>query len=183
VGSDNLSEAIDAGVAAVIVSASSVDPSLLSRLDENDAVDLISKVASAEDVKASAETLGCNAFFLDTDGLVNDGSIAQVEAILEAIPEKSVVIAGVHSMQNDNAEIALSKQLKELGGGNVICSILVQNAAVGDGEDLEYAEFVVSGLTKKKSSTFNMSGLTGSTNGHFGGVASSVAKSWLRQKQ
>jgi hypothetical protein len=57
-------------------------------------------------------------------------------------------------------EVALAKAYKRIGG---IHSILVQNAIVGDGEDLEYARYVVAGMTSKASSEFKMSTMTGST--------------------
>jgi hypothetical protein len=90
-----------------------------------------------------------------------------------------VAVCSVDAIQDDKNEMENSKKLKPLG-----CkSILVKPASIGDGEDVEYANFIVDGLTRKKSSEFNMTGLTGSTNGHFGGVASSGATTWLRTKR
>jgi hypothetical protein len=44
--------------------------------------------------------------------------------------------------------------------------VLVQQAGVGDAEDLEYIQFLVGGMTMSKaSSAFKFSGPTGSTNG------------------
>jgi hypothetical protein len=91
-------------------------------------------------------------------------------------------MASMEAMMPDNAEFASSRELVKTAGGVVTC-ILLRQACVGDVEDIEYANFAVAGLTKKRSSTFNMSGLTGSTNGHFGGVASSTSTTWLRKKQ
>ena len=81
-------------------------------------------------------------------------------------------------MQADGAEVEQAKELKKLGVG----SILVQNACVGDSEDLEYSSFVVGGMTSKASSEFSFSGLTGSTNGHFGGVQARGTVQWQRTK-
>ena len=91
----------------------------------------------------------------------------------------SIVIVSMPCMQASNAELSTARDLKPKG----VHSILMQKAIVGDAEDVEYCSFAVDGLTKKQSSTFNMSGLTGSTNGHFGGVSSSVAKTWRRNNQ
>ena len=69
------------------------------------------------------------------------------------------------------------------GARMTVHSVLLHKAIVGDNEDISYAQFVISGITKKKSSTFKISGLTGSTNGHFGGVESKTSTTWLRQKE
>lgn len=77
-------------------------------------------------------------------------------------------------MQADNAEVARARSFPR----GSVPSILLQKAIVGDAEDVEYCTFAVAGLTGKQSSTFHMTGLmTGSTNGHFGGVASGSATS------
>jgi hypothetical protein len=109
-----------------------------------------------------------------------DGTFDTIQDILNVIPlSESVVIASMTSMQDDNQEIRLGKELQAMG----VMSILMKGACVGDNEDIEYASFVINGLTKKRSSKFNMSGLTGSTNGHFGGIASSTITTWLRTKR
>ena len=66
--------------------------------------------------------------------------------------------------------------MKALGAASGV----VMKACVGDVEDLEYAQFLVNGLTSKASSEFKFSGLTGSTNGHFGGVQANSKVSWRR---
>jgi len=76
-------------------------------------------------------------------------------------------------MQADNAEVARARSFPR----GSVHSILLQKAIVGDAEDVEYCTFAVAGWTGKQSSTFHMTGLTGSTNGHFGGVASGSATS------
>jgi hypothetical protein len=85
-------------------------------------------------------------------------------------------IAAVNAMQPDGAEIANGKEYKTRGCG----SILVRNACIGDSEDTEYAQFCVGGFTSKASSEFKFSGLTGSTNGHFGGIQANSSVKWRR---
>jgi hypothetical protein len=156
---DNIDGAIQAGVDAVIVDA--------NRSVEG--IGVIRKVSSPGEVEGIVE---------GTAYLV-DAGCKNLEDILSAIPAGSVVVATVKSMQNENAELQQGKELRALG----VTSILLDEACVGDGEDVAYTSFAINGLTKKKSSTFNMSGLTGSTNGHFGGVASSTTTTWLRMKR
>jgi hypothetical protein len=108
------------------------------------------------------------AFFVDAAEGNND--------VFTVIPSGSVVVAAVHAMQSDSGEIARGKELKKSG----CTSILVKRACVGDGEDVEYAAFAVIGLTSKSSSEFKFTGLTGSTNGHFGGVAAKGGTKWRR---
>lgn len=156
---DDVEGAIKAGVAAVVADSSRC-------VDGSSVIHKVSSVAEAEQVPAG------EAYLVDAD---NDN----VEHLLAAIPAGSVVIASMKSMQINNSELQRGKELKMLG----VTSVLLEKACVGDGEDVEYASFAINGLTKKKSSTFNMSGLTGSTNGHFGGVASSTTTTWLRVKR
>jgi hypothetical protein len=156
---DDVEGAIQAGVAAVIVDSS-------RHVLGSRAIRKVSSPAEAEKVSAG------EAYLVDADK-------DYVEDLLAVIPVGSVVIASMKSMQNDNAELERGKELKMLG----VTSVLLEKACVGDGEDVQYASFAINGLTKKKSSTFNMSGLTGSTNGHFGGVASSTTTTWLRVKR
>ena len=156
---DDVEGAIQAGVAAVIVDSNRV-------VQGSSAIRKISSPAEAEKVSAGG------AYLVDADE-------DNVEDVLAVIPAGSVVIASMTSMQNDNAELERGKELKMLG----VTSVLLEKACVGDGEDVQYASFAINGLTKKKSSTLNMSGLTGSTNGHFGGVASSTTTTWLRVKR
>jgi hypothetical protein len=68
------------------------------------------------------------------------------------------------AMQADNAEIAMGRELAAAG-----CkAVLVQEACVGDSEDLHYTDFCIKGLTSKASSEFKITGMTGHVNGHFG---------------
>jgi hypothetical protein len=156
-GSD-FQEARAAGVDSVVVSPGDCEPG----------ADVIYRVKSLEELRRVSNH---DAFWVDVD---ND--LSTVQPVIEAIPKSVVVLASLKSMQENNNEISLARELKSLG----VSAIVFQKAVVGDGEDLEYASFAVDSSTKKKSSTFNMTGLTGSTNGHFGGVASTQPKTWLR---
>ena len=159
-GSD-IQSAVGAGVAAIIVDAGDSEG--------GDDIDRILRVDTVEQV----QSVNSNAFLID-----GDAPIEELEKILDAIPNGAVVMARLTAMQDDNAELDKAKALKEIG----VSSILLSKACVGDAEDLEYSSFIVDGMTKKKSSTFNMSGLTGNVNGHFGGVASTQATTWRRMK-
>jgi hypothetical protein len=132
----------------------------------------IYSVQSQEDVLAVTSS--------DSDAMfLVDGMAVNVLEVLSAIPSGSVIIAKLPSMQDDHMEVERAKLLKQNG----VTAILLSESIVGDTEDLEYAEFAISALTKKKSSTFNVSGLTGSANGHFGGVAKTVATKWIRTQR
>lgn len=167
--SDTTDAAIAAGVDAVIVDAAAAAAATNS---VPAGVDVIYKVTSPDHISENADASATVAYLVDSNA-------ENVEDILSAIPAGSVVLASMAAMQLDNAELDRSKDLKALG----VTAILLEKACIGDNEDLEYATFVIDGMTKKKSSTFNMSGLTGSTNGHFGGVASSTSTTWLRMKE
>lgn len=170
---NNVKEAIaQAGVNAVVVDANNNNDQSI----DNDGVDIIYKVSSPEDVMQVVDDLNDES---ECAFMVDANNKEYSEEILNAIPSGSVVICSLQSMQPDNDELDRGKELKALGA----TAVLLERACIGDGEDVEYSTFAISGLTKKKSSTFNMSGLTGSTNGHFGGVASSATTSWLRVKE
>ncbi|GMH63082.1 hypothetical protein TrST_g12372 [Triparma strigata] len=112
--------------------------------------------------------------------LVDCGSSASLaSSIISSLPPSSLIIAAIPSMLPSSSELSLSQTLKSLG----VHSILFLDACTGDSEDLEYSTFAISSLTKKKSKTFNMTGMTGSTNGHFGGVAEMNERTWLRKKR
>lgn len=83
-------------------------------------------------------------------------------------------------MQPGGVEVERAKQAKTQLG---CASVLIRQACVGDAEDVEYAQFLVSGMTSKASSQFKFSGLTGSTNGHFGGIQQNQEIKWRRGTQ
>jgi hypothetical protein len=157
---DDVDAAIEGGIKSIVVKAG------VDVMSNN--IFVIHRVDSVDDVAH----LGSGAFFVDADQ-------PNINAILDAIPNGSIIMAAMDAMQAENAELERAKELKVRG----VSAVLLSKACVGDGEDIEYTRFAVEGLTKKKSSTFNMTGLTGSTNGHFGGVASSQATTWLRKKR
>jgi hypothetical protein len=133
--------------------------------------EIIWKVESARDIQAVLEHTAGNptVFLVDVD----EGGLP---SFVEGIPTTGLIIAAVDAMQPDGAEISIAKLCKTQGCG----SILVRNACVGDAEDIEYAQFCVGGVTSKASSEFKFSGLTGSTNGHFGGIQSNSSIKWRR---
>ena len=128
------------------------------------------RVKSSSDVEALYAT-GARAF------VISDSP--EAESAILSVPDDSVSVLEVDSMQDNQAEVERAQSLRSSSG---LSSVLLRGACVGDGEDLEYAAFAISALTKKKSKTFNMSGLTASTNGHGGGVASLCARTWLRKQ-
>lgn len=158
-------DALEAGASAVVLPVEAVDNV------ESFAGEIIWKVETAQDIDIVLEKTSGNANVFLIDG--NNGAIS---SLAESIPSKSLWVAAVDAMLEDGAEVALGKQLQSQGCG----SILVRNAVVGDSEDMEYAQFCVGGLTSKASSEFKFSGLTGSTNGHFGGVQSNSSIKWRR---
>lgn len=165
--------AIEAGAAGVVLCKQNHDDALTVAIQDK-GIDIIWEVNTVNDVTSLVETVDTNAL-----AFLVDSSNESVQDIVAAIPEGSIIIASVDAMQHDNVELETGMELKSLG----CTSILVKRACVGDGEDVEYATFVVDGLTRKKSRSFNMTGLTGSTNGHFGGVATTGATTWLRTKR
>jgi hypothetical protein len=164
---DSPDEAAAAGVTAVVLSVAEARSAVASVEDGSDKnVPIIWKVDSCDDVtwvmmEHKQEGM---AFFIDADN-------ENAASICESLPTSSVVIASMDAMMPENAELSSSRALVKTTGGVVTC-ILLRQACIGDVEDVEYANFAVSGLHKKRSSTFNMSGLT-----------SSASTTWLRKKQ
>uniref|UniRef100_A0A7S3P9H9 Uncharacterized protein n=1 Tax=Amphora coffeiformis TaxID=265554 RepID=A0A7S3P9H9_9STRA len=161
----------NAGVTAVVMGK---DDDTTAPIPEG--VDAIRRVTCVQDV-ADGNLVGV--YLVD----VIDNDVSVISAILEQISPSAITILAVDSMQAANAEIHTTKAVVAAHPGRVH-AILLKQAIIGDAEDLPYATFVVDALTKKKSSAFNMSGLTGSTNGHFGGVAASSSRpvTWRRQQ-
>lgn len=102
-----------------------------------------------------------------------DSSLPDALDILDTVPPETVVVWRTAAMQRANAELHPPARAN---------AVWLRDAIVGDTEDVEYAQFIIDGLTKKRSKSFQVSGLTGSTNGHFGGVARKTEMTWLRQK-
>lgn len=102
----------------------------------------------------------------------------ELKEMLSTLPKSIITIAPLQTMLPDNAEIALGKHYASMG----ISSLLLQNACVGDDEDIKYSHHAIDGITKKSSSSFSMTGLTGSTNGHFGVSSHSGEVKWRRNE-
>eukprot|EP00536_Pseudo-nitzschia_multiseries_P007119 jgi/Psemu1/304612/fgenesh1_kg.163_\ len=164
-----------AGASAVVVEASE-SASGLAESVHSVGLETIWKVSTTEQAKQVLEWTDDQAdvFWLDVDA---DDAIT-IDEIVQALPKSSMSIGVLReAMQADGAEIGQGKEFKSMG----CASVVVKQACVGDKEDIEYASFVVSGLTSKASSEFKFSGLTGSTNGHFGGVQSNSSVRWERK--
>jgi hypothetical protein len=172
---------LDQAVAAVQAGASAVVASWDEKNDlDNVDSEIIWKVSSAEQVATVLKEMGDSAaaaadkaFLIQVD---NDDSTTITQGILETIPKSNLAIVALQPMQADGAEVGMARQLQKLG----YASVVVQDACVGDSEDIEYAQFLVNGMTSKASSEFKFSGLTGSTNGHFGGVQANNQIKWRR---
>lgn len=164
------------GATAIVVDASDEDGAKAlakSSSSSDGSIETIWKVSGPEIAKSVLEWTEetADVFWLDTI------ETETAEKIVEVLPKSSTVIGIVDEpMQADGAEIQQGKNFKTLG----CASVLVKMACVGDKEDIDYASFVVGGLTSKASSEFKFSGLTGSTNGHFGGIQSNSSVRWER---
>ena len=184
----NVQAAIEKGATAFVVNVDNINVDLDLDLDKK--VDIICRVKSAEDVHRALEA-GYEYAFL-VPGSEADISNQDLQTILGAIPKSAVVVATLPSMQNESAEIARGKELATLvavpteseSESSKISGILIEDACVGDAEDLKYTAFVVENINKKSSSTFQMTGLTGAANGHFGSELSGGLQSakWRRME-
>jgi hypothetical protein len=164
---DRPDEAVVAGVTAVVLSVVEARAAATAvTTDTSDKkVPIIWKVDSCDDVNwvMTKRVQEGMAFLVDADN-------ENAASICEALPTGSVVMASMEAMMPDNGEIASSRALVKTAAGVVTC-ILLRQACVGDTEDMEYANFVVSRLAKKRSSAFDVSGLT------------STSTTWLRKKR
>jgi hypothetical protein len=158
--------------AAIAAGATAVTLSVGESLVETGPVDVVYKVSSLQDVESvlAATDNTAQAF------LFQGVSTEDLPQIISTLAPGTLCIASVDAMLPSGAEVEQAKALKKSG----IHSVLVQQACVGDDEDLEYTRFLVGGMTSKASTAFKFSGLTGSTNGHFGGFQSSGTVKWRR---
>ena len=169
-----------AGASAVVVDAAADDAVSVAEAASSAGLETVWKVSTAEQTKQVLESTDelADVFLLDVRSDDDDG-VAMVSRIIEALPKSSMSIATLHDpMQEDGAEIETGKEFKSMG----CASVFVRKACVGDKEDIDYASFVVGGLTSKASKEFKFSGLTGSTNGHFGGIQSNSSVKWERTR-
>jgi hypothetical protein len=156
---DVLNDVVDKGVSGIVCK-----PGVYRNNDSG--VQVISEVDSVEDIQHAID-IGCGDIFLIT---ASGKSNQDIQTLLSQIPKESLVIASLDAMQANSNELSQGKELASINSDNgaKISALLVQDACVGDAEDLKYAQFVVENINKKSSSTFKMTGLTGSSNGHFG---------------
>ena len=119
-------------------------------------------------------------FLLSRDMLPStvDDDDEMLKNALSQMPKPIVTIAELPTMLPQNYEVTLGKYYANTLG---ISSLLLTNACVGDEEDISYTTHVIEGINKKSSSSFSMTGLTGSTNGHFGVSSHSGEVKWRRR--
>lgn len=138
-------------------------------------VDIICRVENINQVHNVLEKGFHYAFIIPSSHV----DIEALKEMLNVIPKESVIIYSLQSMQKNNSEITLGKEVMSLSinneNGSRVSGLLLEDACVGDEEDIKYTNFAVTGLTKKASSTFAMTGLTGSTNGHFGTMSDNAS--------
>lgn len=182
---DDISAAIEKGANAIVLEMAG---NFVDNVEVDFDVDVICKVKNTEEIQQALDAGFEYAFLLPgSDTYVSN---EELQDMLCAIPKNSVVIASLPGMQDDSAEIARGKELgtihsKSDSDSSKVSGILIQDACVGDAEDLKYTAFVVESINKKSSSTFQMTGLTGAANGHFGSELSGGLQSakWRRKGQ
>lgn len=143
-GSDRQA-AIDAGAAAVVANAGD---------DVDSIAPIVWRVTAANAAAAAAAANADDAFLFDADATT----------ILPALPKKAIAIAALAAMQEEDAEVDAVRACRDAGAAGV----LLQNACVGDEEDVKYARHAVGLFRSERLSSFAMDGFTGTTNGHFG---------------
>jgi len=169
----------DIGASAVVVeyeSADKVDMESLQNVGIIWKVNFIQQIQQLVDMESHAGGV----YMLSKDMLpssIEDDALV-LKDILSSLPKSVVTIAPLQSMLPENAEVSLGKHYASLG----ISSLLLSNACVGDEEDIKYSQFVIDGINKKSSSSFSMTGLTGSANGHFGVSSHEGEVKWRRNE-
>jgi hypothetical protein len=170
----------EAGASSIVIDAGETEAASLAESASSFGLETIWKVSAAEQVRKVLERTdeSADVFLIDVN-VDDEGGTVAISETLAAVPKTSMSIATLYDpMQDGGAEIETGKEFKSMG----FASVLVKNACVGDKEDVDYASFVVSGMTSKASKEFKFSGLTGSTNGHFGGIQSNSSVKWERTK-
>lgn len=173
-----IQQAIDNGASAIVVSSDDDhkddDDVIMSYKD----VDIIYQIENIHQLQKALD-VGYQYAFLIKDSTENGISNDNLTEMLSQIPEESIIIYSLQSMQANSNEITRGKEVVQLSSTGTnkskIDGLMFENACVGDEEDLKYTNFIVGGVTKKASSTFAMTGLTGSTNGHFGTLSDNVS--------
>jgi len=184
VHTDTILAAIENGASAIVLDSDLLDV-YKTQIDMSSdcgggPVDVICRVENVQHVQMALEAGYDSAFLLS--GSQHD---EEIRRMLSAIPKSAVVIVSLSSMQPDSQEISRAKILAGLASDSAnVASVLIHDACVGDQEDIKYSSFVVENINKKSSSTFQMTGLTGAANGHFGSEVSGGfrAAKWQRNK-
>ena len=158
--------------AAIAAGATAVTLSVGELSVETGLADVVYTVSSLQDVESILVATDNTAQAFLFQGI----SAEDLPPIISTLAPGTLCIASVDAMLPSGAEVEQAKALKDSG----IHSVLVRQACVGDAEDVEYTQFLVGGMTSKASSAFKFSGLTGSTNGHFGGFQASGTVKWQR---
>ncbi len=176
---------VDGGVTAVVVDyGESLDETATSLLSDVGVIWRVSSLDEMNELMTAAtgdNTMG-DVILLSKDILpasVNDTSSSDELAENLSNNKSTVTIAQLQSMMPANEEIRLGKHLAKLG----VSSLVLEEACVGDEEDLKYAVYAIEELNKKSSSSFSMTGLTGSTNGHFGVSSHGGEVKWRRNTE
>ena len=175
-----LEDLSEAGASAIVIDAGSKDALSIAESASSNDLEIVWRVSTAEEANEVLKSTNQQAdiFMLDVRADDDDG-MAMIPQIIDVLPKSSMAIGTLHDpMQEDGAEIETGKKLKSLG----CASVYVKRACIGDKEDIDYSSFVVGGLTSKASKEFKFSGLTGSTNGHFGGVQARNSIKWERTR-
>lgn len=182
---DSWRDAVDSGADLIVIDCNdSFNNRDLISINQN--VGVIWKVSQMSQIQDVIDKEIGNVFLLSDDLLFGDKNdrnnsnidMDQLKQQLSTVPESAVLIAQLPSMLPENAELSLGKSLNST---NRFTSLLFKNSCVNDEEDIKYASFVIEGISKKSSSTFSMTGLTGSTNGHFGVSSHGGEVKWRRK--
>lgn len=176
---DNWKECLDCGADLLVLPYDSVsgdDFALFNDVGIIWQVDDVNQILDAVEKEMGNVFLLSDNFLLDGDES-NNIDTENIEQKLSSVPESVVLIAQLPSMLPENAELSLGKSLSSI---KQIKSLIFKECCVNDEEDIKYAQFVIDGVSKKSSSTFSMTGLTGSTNGHFGVSSHSGEVKWRR---
>jgi len=182
---DNIQTALERGATAIVVDCDNLEQLLNANVHVE--ADIICKVNNVQQIQHAIDKGYEYAFLIAGSGAESD---AQLQLLLNAIPKSAIVICSLPCMQAGSHEIVRAKELAAMSMPNAnsnvdaakIAAIVIQNACVGDAEDLKYTAFVVEGINKKSSKNFQMTGLTGTANGHFGSESSGglASAKWKR---
>ncbi|KAL7455009.1 hypothetical protein ACHAWC_009832 [Mediolabrus comicus] len=169
---------VEGDVTAVVVDYGASDEAVTSLLGD---VGIIWKVSSLDELNEVIAADNMGDVVLLSKNLLPDSVEDSCEELAEILSKtKSIVaIAKLQSMQASNAEIGLGKHFTKLG----VSSLILEEACVGDEEDIKYTAYAIEALNKKSSSSFSMTGLTGSTNGHFGVSSHGGEVKWRRKTE